>query len=379
MGEDGIDSVFGWPVAESQRWTQGWRRLVLASGMLIYPAVTAVWMAAYSDGAAVVVGYVIVAAFCCCYILLAVTVAKRSWLLCWALLGTMTALFVASLPIARDSAFFLSAVIVSWSAALAKRYAVWIVTAGITACIVVPWEIRSWHSGPGWIQALVTMFTALTLYSSFENASAYRALITARAEVARLASEAERNRVARDLHDLLGHSLTAISVKASLARRLTTTGAPSALEEITDVERLARQALTDVRAAVSGYREVTVAGELVRGRELLRAVGVTADLPTEVGMVGAKHQELFGWAVREGLTNVARHAQARRCTVTVSAARVEVRDDGRGGWGQDRSGNGLAYLRERAEALGACVEAGPIRPQGWRLLVSLEDAEGAGT
>ena len=72
-----------------------------------------------------------------------------------------------------------------------------------------------------------------------------------------------------------------------------------------------------MRAAVSGYREVTLAGELARGKELLRASGVTADLPTATDMIDPTHQELFGWAVREGLTNVARHARATRCTVTV--------------------------------------------------------------
>jgi two-component system sensor histidine kinase DesK len=377
VGEEGIGSLVGWSVAEAQRWTQGWRRLALASGMLIYPVVTAVWVSQYSSGAAALAGYVIVGAFCCCYVAVVLAVARHSsW--SWLFLGVMTALFVAELPFAQGNAFYMCVVVVSWAAALAKRYAVCIVGAGITASIVVPWAVRPWHSGPGWIQALTTMFTALTLYSSFENANAYRALFTARAEVARLASEAERNRVARDLHDLLGHSLTTISVKASLARRLATTGSPSALEEISDVERLARQALADVRAAVSGYREVTVAGELARGRELLRAVGVTGELPTEVGMVDAAYQELFGWAVREGLTNVARHARANRCTVTVSAARVEVQDDGVGASGRERDGNGLTGLRERAEALGARLEAGPIRPKGWRLRVLLDHTEGAG-
>ena len=346
--------------------------------MFIYPVVTALWVSEYSRGAAAMTGYVVAGAFCCCYIVLTVMVVKRSPFWFWVFLGAMTALFLAELPFARENSFYLCAVVVSWAATHARRFAVWIVAAGAGASLVVPWLVRSWHSGPGWVQALTTMFTALTLYSSFENAKSLRALFTARAEVARLASEAERNRMARDLHDLLGHSLTTISVKASLARRLATTGAPSALDEITDVERLARQALSDVRAAVSGYREVTLAGELVRGRELLRAVGVTGELPTEVGMVDAPHQELFGWAVREGLTNVARHARAGRCTVTVSATQVEIRDDGVGEPGHNKDGNGLTGLRERSEALGARVEAGPVEPHGWKLRVLLKDAEDEG-
>jgi two-component system sensor histidine kinase DesK len=213
------------------------------------------------------------------------------------------------------------------------------------------------------------VFTVLVVYVFAEAIRANRALLAARAEVARLAQDAERNRIARDLHDLLGHSLTAITIKSDLARHIAEQESSKALGEITDVERLARQALTDVRAAVSGYREVTLAGELARGRELLRASGVTADLPTAVDVVDDTRQELFGWAVREGLTNVARHARATRCTVSITPSEVEIRDDGVGGRGTD--GNGLAGLRERVTAAGGTVEAGPAAPRGWRLRVVL--------
>ena len=100
------------------------------------------------------------------------------------------------------------------------------------------------------------------------------------------------------------------------------------MDQITEVEELCRRVLADVRAAVSGYREVTLASELARGRELLRASGITADLPTATDVVDPAHQELFGWAVREGLTNVIRHARARSCAVRVSASSVEIVDDG---------------------------------------------------
>lgn len=124
-----------------------------------------------------------------------------------------------------------------------------------------------------------------------------------------------------------------------------------------------------MRAAVSGYREVTLAGELARGRELLRACGVAADLPKATDVVAPDRQELFGWVVREGLTNVARHARATRCTVTLSAASVEVADDGVGG--PASRGSGLDGLRERVDALGGSLSAGPLEPNGWRLRVTL--------
>jgi len=194
-----------------------------------------------------------------------------------------------------------------------------------------------------------------------------QALAEARAEMTRLAAENERIRIARDLHDLLGHSLTTITVKAGLARRLGPADPAGAVDQITEVEELCRRVLAEVRAAVSGYREVTLASELARGRELLRASGISADFPTATDVSDPAHQELFGWAVREGLTNVIRHARARSCQVRVSASCVEITDDGHGSAGPP--GNGLSGLRERAAAAGGGVEAGPVQPAGWRLRV----------
>jgi two-component system sensor histidine kinase DesK len=196
-----------------------------------------------------------------------------------------------------------------------------------------------------------------------------RALSEARSELARLAAENERSRIARDLHDLLGHSLTTITVKAGLARRLGETDPARALQEIAEVESLARRSLADVRAAVANYREVTLAGELATGRELLRAAGIVADLPGAVEVVDPAYQELFGWVLREGLTNVVRHAHASVCVVRISRSSVEILDDGVGSTAC--SGSGLAGLQERVGAAGGVVEAGPNLPRGWRLRVEL--------
>jgi two-component system sensor histidine kinase DesK len=126
---------------------------------------------------------------------------------------------------------------------------------------------------------------------------------------------------------------------------------------------------------VSSYREVTLAGEPARGRELLRASGVAADFPTAADVVAAADKQLFAWAVREGLTNVARHARATTCTITLTASAVEIRDDGVGG--HSSRGNGLAGLRERAAAAGGILEAGPLHPRGWQLRVALCPAASA--
>ncbi|MEU5126425.1 sensor histidine kinase [Streptomyces mobaraensis NBRC 13819 = DSM 40847] len=373
MGDVAQASGGGVPGGDPLRWTRGWRRTVLASGMLVYPGVTALGVAQYATGGTAVVGYAVVAAFCVGYLLAGVSFVRARRARTGALLWIMTALCAAEVPVARNYAFFLAAVVVSFAAMALRRYRTLIVTAGALAALVVPWAVRPWHRGPGWMEALMILFTSLMVLGFSEIASANRALLEARAEVAHLASEAERARIARDLHDLLGHSLTVVAVKSGLARRLAESGSPGAVREITEVEGLARRMLTDVRAAVSGYREVTLAGELARGRELLRAAGVAPDLPTATDHVDAANQELFGWVVREGITNVVRHARATRCSVRLSPLCVEIRDDGTGA--PASGGNGLTGLRERVAAAGGTVEAGPAGPRGWRLRVTLGPPE----
>ena len=163
---------------------------------------------------------------------------------------------------------------------------------------------------------------ALAVYGITRLIQRNAQLDQARRELAALALAEERERLARDLHDILGHSLTVLAVKAELAGRLVRLDADRAEHEIGEVERLARDALADVRAAVSGFRETSLAGELVTARAALDVAGIEAELPGAVDHVPGERRELFGWAVREGV-NVIRHSGARRCRVVVNA-------DGRG-------------------------------------------------
>ena len=356
--------------ADPRRWTQGWGRLVLAAGMLAYPLVTASGVAQYATGRAAVVGYGAVTVFAACYVFAAVAVRRQAWPRFWAFVVLMAGLFLGTVPIAREMAFFLVAVVVSMVVIRVRGWTLPGLVVAAAAALAVP--PLAWRAEPAWGPAVAVVFTVLTVYAYAEIASANTALVQARAEVARLASEGERSRIARDLHDLLGHSLTTITVKSELARRLVPAGHDRLAQEIADVEELSRQALADARAAVSGYRQVTLAGELARGRELLRASRITAELPTATDLVSASHQELFGAAVREGLTNVVRHAQATWCAVRVSPSEVDIRDDGVGRVAPE--GNGLAGLRERAAAFGGAVTAGPLEPCGWRLTVSVRSS-----
>ncbi|WP_202871727.1 sensor histidine kinase [Kribbella pratensis] len=195
-------------------------------------------------------------------------------------------------------------------------------------------------------------------------------LNAARKDMAELAVQEERNRFARDLHDILGHSLTVITVKAELAGKLIEANPTRAAAEVADVESLARAALADVRAAVAGYRELSLAGELVSARAALQAAEVKADLPTTVDEVPEQNRELFAWVVREGVTNVVRHSGAKRCTIRLTATQIEVLDDGKGPTpGGGASGHGLVGLRERANQAGASVQIGQAPGGGFRLAV----------
>ncbi|PRY17313.1 sensor histidine kinase [Kineococcus rhizosphaerae] len=225
---------------------------------------------------------------------------------------------------------------------------------------------------PGWSDlegtAIGSFFAAVATLGTSRLIARGRQLAAAQQDLARLAVTEERARFSRDLHDLLGHSLTVITLKAELAGRLLDVDVDRARTEVADVERLARTALTDVRAALEGYREVSLGTEVAGARQALAAAGITANLPGSVEEVPAEAQELFGWAVREGVTNVVRHSGARTCWVSVSSSCVVVADDGCGprpGVG----GSGLAGLSSRAKEAGAAVTVGRSEHGGFELAV----------
>src|SRR3954453_5389041 len=206
-----------------------------------------------------------------------------------------------------------------------------------------------------------TLVATLAIWGIPQSINRNIEVLAVREENARLALEDERNRFARDLHDILGHSLTVITVKAELANRLIDVDTDRARNELEDLERLSRDALADVRRAVDGYRDLTLPGELARARTALSAAEITADLPNSTDDVPTDRRELFAWTVREGITNVIRHSGAHRCTVLLGEHEIEVRDDGRGPCGGE-SGHGLIGLGERAAAVGGTVVTQALHP-----------------
>jgi two-component system, NarL family, sensor histidine kinase DesK len=220
-----------------------------------------------------------------------------------------------------------------------------------------------------------TLVAALAIWGVSQAITRSTEVLAVREENARLALEDERNRFARDLHDILGHSLTVITVKAELAQRLFDVDQERARAEVADLERLSRDALADVRRAVDGYRELTLPGEIARARTALEAAQIHADLPNSTDDVPSSLRDLFAWTIREGVTNVIRHSGARRCTVRLTSTSAQVADDGRGPNGPAVSGNGLLGLRERAAAVGATVATTALDP-GFSLTVVAPGAGG---
>ncbi len=183
-------------------------------------------------------------------------------------------------------------------------------------------------------------------------------LLRAHEEIEHLAKVAERERIARDLHDVLGHTLSVITLKSELAGKLIDRDPQRAGKEIGEVEEISRQALSDVRDAIRGYRAKGIAAELAQAKSTLETAGlvVQCDAATTVTLP-ALQESVLSLAVREAVTNVVRHAQARTCRMRLDqqngSCRLEIHDDGLGG--SNGEGNGLRGMRERVEMLGGTL------------------------
>ena len=228
--------------------------------------------------------------------------------------------------------------------------------------------------------ALLVRGLGLDMIGFVRLSDALRELHSAREELARQAVTEERLRMARDLHDLLGHTLSLITLKSELAGRLLEKNPQAATQEIHEVERVARQALREVREAVAGYRQQTLRGELAGARQILEAAGVICTVEDEARTLSPEADIVLSWVVREGVTNVIRHNRARHCLIRITSTdehvRAEVSNDGypRGDNSQVQMGSGLSGLAERVAGRGGRIEAGTFRTSdgvGFRLMVEI--------
>lgn len=268
-------------------------------------------------------------------------------------------------------------------------------------------QVAAWRlDGQPWGDAVYAgvsyLATSVLLYLVLRSVTTYRELERARAELSRAAVLRERLRVSRDLHDLLGRNLSAISLKTELARRYQRSGRAEAVtSELDQVLALSHAAAADLRALVAGYRAMSLRTELTAAVRLLTDAGIRCEVdvaegltgePSEVGPdggAGRDADEVAGWVLREAATNVVKHADAGWCAISVAqvagALRVVVENDGVRS-GVPRSGGGRAGLlgvHERVHALGGTVEVtstgGSFRLSCTVPAVGPPDGSGAGS
>ncbi|GHD90488.1 two-component sensor histidine kinase [Streptomyces naganishii JCM 4654] len=281
---------------------------------------------------------------------------------------------------------------VSCGAALPLRAAYWTIPLTGAAMVLTGWYLGEKDTGQLLLLVVLIGFAMTGVRQLVRTTVELR---QARATVAQLAANEERLRLARDLHDLLGHSLSLITLKSELAGRMLPAHPDKAAQQVADIEQVSRQALVDVREAVTGYRRPRLSAELAGARVALTAAEVVAAVPAEPDLTGVpeESESALAWALREAVTNVVRHSGASRCTVdvvrrqTLDGAFLElsVEDNGSGAAAGPAKGpgNGLTGLTERLEKAGGRLEAGRVR-HGFRLvarapLARTGDTEPAGS
>ena len=207
----------------------------------------------------------------------------------------------------------------------------------------------------------------------YQNARKNQALKLSQLEVERIAALAERERIGRDLHDLLGHTLSVIALKSELAAKLIDRDLDAARGEIKEVERVTRQALFEVRRAVTGMRAHGLLAELASGRAALDSAQVHFDYQVQPQDLPTQTENVLAMSLREAITNIIRHAHARRCHARLECAEarvvLEISDDGVGGVRAE--GNGLTGMRERVEAAGGRLLVESPKDGGTQLRIEL--------
>ncbi|MEY9994019.1 two-component system sensor histidine kinase DesK [Streptomyces sp. V4I8] len=282
---------------------------------------------------------------------------------------------VLALTLGREWLVLFVYVSIASGAALPPRIARWTIPG---ACALMTLIALATPGGKAFLAGLLipALLGGFAMTGVRELVRTTVALREARATVAQLAANEERLRLARDLHDLLGHSLSLITLKSELAGRMLPDHPDKAAQQVADIEQVSRQALVDVREAVAGYRRPRLAAELAGAKVALTAAGVTADLSAaepDLTGIAEDSETALAWALREAITNVVRHSGAGRCTVELlrrqtldgPVLELSVEDNGSGDQGSG-PGNGLTGLTERLEKAGGTLAADGTR-HGFRI------------
>jgi two-component system sensor histidine kinase DesK len=280
-----------------------------------------------------------------------------------AVLGALAALAIGlSIAFGDEWLGLLVYLSVAVALALPTRLALAAIAAVAAIAVAITGEIGAAVQVVGFGLLLVAVRRLMELVQELE---------AARGQVAALAVSDERLRLSRDLHDLLGHNLSVITLKSELARKLLARDPTAAEHELRDIESTARTSLQEARSAVRGLRGPSLQAELDRARDALEVAGIEVTIRTE-GRPPADVEVPLAFTVREASTNVIRHSRGRRCQVTVrrtaDSAEVEVRDDGIGAPVSRAERSGLRGLAERLAQVGGTLDAGPAPHGGFRVV-----------
>jgi two-component system sensor histidine kinase DesK len=283
--------------------------------------------------------------------------AEGRYAAAWAAVVAMLGLTAAVVPGAGDQALTCLVFVATLAVATLPRWqALAAVVALFATTSLLPVVVDGWLSHGNNFAVVLASAAVWSFRLAWERQAR---LLSAERDLSELAVEQERDRIGRDLHDILGHSLTIITVKAELAERLIDGDPDRARAELIDLQRLSRDALADVRSTARGIRGISLPGEIASARMALESAGIRPVLPTVADEVPSRWRDLFAWTLREGVTNVIRHSEASECVVEVSADHIVVRDDGRGLDTEESFGSGLDGLRHRARLAGATVTTSP--------------------
>lgn len=265
----------------------------------------------------------------------------------WVFFGGLILCAVVSVPAEHGNALSFLPFIMSFASYGLNRLAHW-TTFACSVLISLLWVLLA----PDGHQ-VVTILVIVLLLGVVNTVSTWLIIRSADAErlSLELATSEGREAVARDVHDLIGHSLTVVKMKAQLARRLIDTDPERAKAELADIEALAGEAITGVRSTVAGARAASLTAQLAASGDALRSAGVTSVVDGDPGALSPAQGLTASWILREATTNILRHAQASTVTVSVRPGVLTVQDDGRGTGGHE--GNGVRGMRERAAAAGA--------------------------
>jgi two-component system sensor histidine kinase DesK len=342
------------PVSPWERWSWAFAGIWLV--FLVYPIIET--LSVTESATVTALGLGLLAAFGVVYMLGFGWLTDRPWLV----FGALAVLAVATIPIIGIEAIALTPYLGVFSAL--QLPAPWWPRATIVVALVPVLSVLSDSGFPAFFFLMVwPIIIGMVLVRVFSEGEQ-----RAHESRAVLALVAERERVARDVHDVLGHSLTALSIKAELAGRLMDVDPERARAELASIQETARQALSEVRATVGGLRASNLEAELDAAPRVLVDAGIETRVLGEVADTDPRHRALLAWVLREAVTNVVRHAGARSVVIELGQRGLSVTDDGVGITRPE--GNGLRGMRERVADAGGTLTLHDAQP-GTRVQVDL--------